>query len=193
MKLPNVAAISKFDPRLLASLRERAPDPVHAAAVLAPVLAVVLVRFVGAGPGSAAAAGAASLPSVPEVVRDWNPDADTARALDRVRDLVGRPIAANLLQNENIVEPIRPVAAATPTSSVQPIVPTIAIRPPDLKLTTVLDGRSGPIAVIDGRPRQIGQEVAPGWTLTHIDAKLRTVSLRGPSDTVHELRLLRAH
>ena len=52
-----------------------------------------------------------------------------------------------------------------------------------LKLTALLSGRSGSLAMIDGRIFKVGDEVRPGCTLRSIDAKADRIEISRPDGT----------
>jgi len=51
---------------------------------------------------------------------------------------------------------------------------------PDFELTSIMKTRRGDVALINGRLRHIGDEAAPGWTVSAIDPLGRAVTIDGP-------------
>lgn len=60
---------------------------------------------------------------------------------------------------------------------------------PGFALTAVMPHPRRPIAVINGRPRTVGEELASGWTLVDIDGGGRTVVIQGPDGTRVRVRM----
>jgi hypothetical protein len=164
------------------------PEPIAMAAMLAPVLAVIAVRWVGQGPASASASELGPAPIIPDVTPAPAPPEAIARAAERARALNGKPVSSALLrvEMEPVVERSAPVSTTTSQAQVEPDAP---ILPPSVTLTAVARGRTGPVALLDDRPRSIGDEVSPGWVIAAIDLKSRRVLLVGPKGTRHVLRL----
>jgi hypothetical protein len=67
-----------------------------------------------------------------------------------------------------------------------PLIEEIAVFKPDepgapsIHVTTIMPHPTRPLAVINGKPREIGDSVAPGWRLSGIDGKTRTVTITNP-------------
>lgn len=61
-----------------------------------------------------------------------------------------------------------------------------------LTLSSIMSTPRGPMAVISGKPRRIGEEITPGWTLQSIDAAASSVSLHGPESARSTLWLPKA-
>lgn len=90
-----------------------------------------------------------------------------------------------------------PVAFANETQRVvvQPDVPggipepEVPVAVPEFRLSSIMLGGGTPIAMIDGKVRRAGDEVAAGWTVRAIDHSDGTVSLIGPKGKQIELKL----
>ncbi|MCC5823456.1 MAG: hypothetical protein LAT64_05830 [Phycisphaerales bacterium] len=140
--------------------------------VLAPAAAVYGSRHIGAGAGDAIGAEIRPLPSVP----DFEPLTATKANPTRFADLPS-PFWAD-------PEPVQPEV-------VPEIIPEApkAKGVPEFILSTVMPHPTRPLAVINGRPRAIGDPAAPGWTLTAIDGESRQVVLTGPDGQLVRVRL----
>ena len=83
------------------------------------------------------------------------------------------PVAA---EENTVAQPVPSVPATTPTSAAAPA----------LSLTSVLRGGDGRMyAVLNGRLYTVGHEVAPGWTLTAVNAAARTATVEHASGATH--------
>ncbi len=63
-----------------------------------------------------------------------------------------------------------PIAAAPPSQPVDP--------PPAVSVNTIMSGRGGAMATVNGKLRRLNDEVAPGWIIVAIDAAAGTVTVR---------------
>jgi hypothetical protein len=139
-----------------------------AALLAAPALVLGLRIAAGLGPERAAARDARHAP--PELhPAPASPRALTASEYAALAWLetvdMNAPIACPIQTGQTIVEaPL--VEAAAPSVLGSPPEPGL----PALRLTSVLATRDGEFASINGRVLRIGDTVAPGWTLTAIDA-----------------------
>jgi hypothetical protein len=131
---------------------------------LTPVAGVLAARFVGHGPRLAAAASAVvvvELPSFPtrETAEPDRTDPAGLRSPFRVQ-----------------TEPAAPALILPEIGQPAPRIEGV----PEFSLTTVMPNPIRPLAVINGRPRALGDEAAPGWVVTGIDGDARRVTLTGP-------------
>ncbi len=131
---------------------------------LTPVAGVIGARFVGEGPSRALAAApvrVAELPRFPDRAPDTDAPFDpmAMRSPFRVQT---DPVAPALILPE----------IGQPAPRIEGV--------PEFTLTTVMPHPIRPIAVINGRPRSLGDEAAPGWVITGIDGDARRVTLTGP-------------
>jgi len=156
----------------------------------APVLVVVVARGVipVSGPTPARAARqpvpAAVELVVPPVMRVTPDQQQLARVMgERAKRAAGRsPIIARHVDvtHEEEAEPAREAAGPAP-------VPDVVA--PVVELSSIFVSRDGPIAVIAGRLRRVGDEVEPGWSLVSIDHDAGTVTLGHASGKRHEVSL----
>jgi hypothetical protein len=131
---------------------------------LTPVAGVLGARFVGQGARPASAAPAfvvAELPRFPTPEASGGEKADT----DRLRS----PFRVQ-------TEPMAPALILPEIGQPAPKIEGV----PDFSLTAVMPHPTRPLAVINGRPRSLGDEAAPGWAVTGIDGDARRVVLTGP-------------
>ena len=142
-----------------------------AAAVVAPLVCVQLVRMMDGGLAQAPAAvvpapGAAVAP--PIVARRLTPE-QTA-AVKFLQD-DGRSEVLQSPMNHPPRTVAAPVAEPTPA---QPTVDPVTT----LSVTAIMGTDTQAFASIGHTLRRVGDEVAPGWRVAEINAKLRTVLLR---------------
>lgn len=143
---------------------DRARRLILLAAFLVPSLGVLTARLVGTGPANASAS---LTPEPMAALPDIRPIIDTVPS---------DPIHAGTLTSpfwHSIQTP------NTPIEVLRPIQPT-ETRPdpdPEFRVTAVMPHPSRPLAVINGRPRSIGDTVVPNWKLTAIDGTGRSVVL----------------
>lgn len=130
---------------------------------LTPVAGVLGARFVGQGARAASAAPGFTVVQLPTFPTPGGPD-------DRGGDL------AQLRSPFRVqTEPVAPALILPEIGKPEPKVDGI----PEFALTSVMPHPSRPLAVINGRPRSLGDEVAPGWIVTGIDGDARRVTLTG--------------
>lgn len=65
------------------------------------------------------------------------------------------------------------------------------VEAPDFALTAVMPSATRPLAVIDGKPRKIGDVIAPGWELVGIDGNARCVTVRARDGRTFLVRMTR--
>ncbi len=159
-------------------------------AVLAPVLAVVLIRF--AGPQqSFAATGDVQLasPSLPSLeLSQPAPEGVLGAAAQYARQLFESGISASPFPAQEVEAGSGDTPIVSGTSLVQQPA-QFSREDPSLRVSAIMSRRAGPIAVIDSRIRSVGSKVAPGWTLDAIDEQSRTLVIRHASGRRVELTL----
>ena len=157
------------------NMPSRSPRLLHACALIAPAVIVqVCAMVLGTGrapaPAAAATPSGGSLEAVLAPPRTAEPSPPQQRALEylRQRPAVGAPIRS----------PMAHEVAQTPTTPPPPVPPTtpdtgpesVRLPLPELRLTTILGNSRGGLAAMNGRICAPGDEVAPGWRLSSIDA-----------------------
>lgn len=154
------------------------PIAQHKAALVAcglvlPGAAVLLSGLMGTGVSQLQAAVVVDetrLPIAPEadlarVVEGWNPDARIASPF-WVEPITAGPVAN---QSQQPTDP-------TPDN------PAPMVRAADsFRVTSVMPSARNPLAVIDGRPRRVGDVLDGGWKIEAINAQDHSVSLVHPS------------
>lgn len=60
---------------------------------------------------------------------------------------------------------------------------------PDFELSSIMKTRRGDVALINGRLRHVGDEAAPGWTVSAIDPLGRAVTISGPDARTVTIRM----
>lgn len=137
---------------------------------LTPIAGVLGARFVGAAPASALAATYLELPPLPTL-----PDTQPRRLPPETLAAMASPFRA--AERVLAAEAPEPEPQPEPEPAPEPPAPV-----PVFRLTTVMPHPVRPLAVINNRPRAIGDEVAPGWFLTAIHGDARQVTIRGPGN-----------
>jgi len=184
MKLPNV----------------KPQNLIAAAALVTPILLVQTVRIVfGGGPSQASAETQAQQPG-PTAPQAPAPPA-TAAALTRqqksaAEHLVSLRSAVSIYTSPfNHLAPQGAVVQIEPTTETVPDAPhpqaPIPAEVRSLTLGAVMSNDQGPIALIGGKVRSIGDVVIPGWTVSAIDPDARRVTLTsddGASVTLTQTR-----
>ncbi len=129
-----------------------------------PLLALVGVRLWLASSGPASAGAATTTESIvqPEFTPLPEPTESQRALIERARALEAVEPASPFPRSEvsAVAVPDMPAMRGEPEATVEP--------PPELTLTSVMGGRM-PVAMVNGRPRSRGDEVAPGWTIVEIN------------------------
>lgn len=151
-------------------------------ALIAPTLAVQLVRL--ASDGGPAAAPAA-VPGGPESSEGQAPAAKTRPLTTTQREAIAY-LASHALP-ESIKSPMdSPDPQPVATTQAEPVIQTPATAPaetggpepvPALRVHAIVGTRSEALASINHRLHRVGDEVAPGWRITAIDPRDRVVRL----------------
>lgn len=141
------------------------------ALLLIPAVGPAAARFAGGGVAAASAQTVPPMPTLPDLTPTPLPDsgASSPKAFSPFWYENARP------GNEHVAEPPpQPVRVETP----QPRPAPVREDPlPTFTLTALMPSRTRPLAVVNGHPAAIGDEVAPGWRLTDIDGPSRRVTL----------------
>lgn len=150
-------------------MRHNAPVLSLVAAMLVPATAMFGARYLNPTPAQAGAA----LPSVdpPALGILWL--SDLAQADPSQESTGSGPVRSPFwFDTDNTVNNrvIEQSTAPTP-----PPINRLVI--PSFQLSTIVTSGRTPMAVIDGKPRKIGDEIRGGWTLLHIDGTARTVTI----------------
>ena len=123
-----------------------------------------------AGPGPASALAEEDGYDVPDVapaaaVRTFTPEEIAARTFAESKR--GQPVGE------------APLVYPKPAPTEAPSVAAAAADPaPAISVNSIMAGRGGAIATVNGKLRRVGDEVAPGWKITAIDAGAGTVTVR---------------
>ncbi len=136
-----------------------------AAAFIIPLAIVAGARFVGGAAQHSLASIDERPPALPVIGTDPDNNPDPSRHL-------GPGHLASPFWNGSAAREYSP--QPEPTSPQPEQGPEIRET---IRLTAVMPSARNPLAVINGRPRRIGDEVVPGWTLVAIDGRERTVTV----------------
>lgn len=147
-------------------------------AVVTPLVALVLIRF--AGPSQTVAATSPPVIDTPSLPTPGVPIREESGVIASAAQYAQRLFEAGFSG-----APF-PVARPEPSASDTPPDPRAAVsseantaeEAPELQLSAIMARRNGAIAVIDGRIRTSGSEVAPGWVLETIDEPGRRIVIR---------------
>ncbi len=170
-----------------------------AAALVAPVAVVMLMRLLGTGypahsvaavpdPAPAAAPTEPTAPPAPLLASKAEVDRALAWLATHRLGIGGKKIARSPMD----FEPAAPVAAPQAPAPVAPA-PTAAraTRPTGpVNLSSVMAIEGGALATINGRIVRVGDTLEPGWTVLEIDPRGLCVLIQGPDE--RRLALTRA-
>ncbi len=156
---------------------------IAAGCAVAPLVLVSAVpSLLGSGPRrSMGASGVGVEAAVPATSK---PTPRQFEALERVRALQGFTIGAS---------PFRPAPPPTeaPETDPEPVAAPAAptrLAPPEIVLRGVMRQADGTTrALIDGKLRAVGDQVAPGWTVERIDAPSRSITLTSTDGQTHTI------
>jgi hypothetical protein len=130
---------------------------------ITPIGGVLVARFIGVGVNTSHASPSYTDPGPTTPLPPLEPQSDRATTLAALQS------------------PFRLIDEAEVREVSEPGEPTTrGTAAPVFNLTAVMPHAQRPIAVINGRPRTIGEELTPGWTLTEIDGTSRTIVINGP-------------
>lgn len=135
-------------------------------AFLAPIVAAMLIRGIGADPVAMVLAQppAQETPELP-------PPPLPVNNLDAAYAALGADPGENPFLDADAGDVAAPIAEAPR-----------AEPDPDVALTSVMAGRRGAVAILNGKPRQIGDTLGNGWSVATIDPAAGVVTLRRESD-----------
>jgi hypothetical protein len=135
-------------------------------AFIAPTLCVVGVRLLGSG----AAHANASEPVVPKQVFTFPAIEDPRRTLDTIDyTQFNSPLHFDQVYAEAQPQPQLDQAPRVP-------VPRVELRLPEFSVTSILPSPKNPLAVIEGKPRRIGDMISDGWIVESINGDDFTVT-----------------
>lgn len=136
-----------------------------------PSCGVLAARYVGAAPRAAEASAPITLLPVPSMPPYAPAD----------------PITA-----EGIRTPFRSNPVVQPAPELPEFVETAPARgDPTFTVTSIMPHPTRPLALINARPRMLGDEIAPGWRLTAFPEDQRSVVLTGPEGQQVRVRMNR--
>lgn len=141
-----------------------------AGAFAAPLALALALRALGSGPGPATAFADEDLFDMPEpaplaTVRTFTPEERAAAAFAASKR--AEPVGEAPL--------VYPKAAPVEATSAA----AAAVDPaPAISVNSIMAGRGGAMATVNGKLRRVGDEVAPGWKIAAIDAGAGTVTVR---------------
>lgn len=154
-----------------------------AGALVAPVLLAAATRIVlNAGPSVSAAGTAAVAADAPPPAPSKPPTAEQVRAMQWLAGAARARAERSPMLHLKAPEP-----AATPAAAAQ-AEPERAAERPAMALSAVLTRDGRVTALINGRLRGVGDEVAPGWTIEAIDGDALSVTVRGPDGQDAQIR-----
>jgi hypothetical protein len=146
-------------------------NPVYVAALLFPTVCVLASQFLGSGASSAKAASEKVSELEP---MQWERISFSAYQSEAISDeSIGSPF---------YFEPVEPMGQPVDSSPQDPR-PTQQVRVelPEVHVTSILPNPKNPLAIIDGKPRRIGDTLDTGWKVISINASDFTVTLRHDS------------
>jgi len=139
-----------------------------------PIVAAFAARYAGEGTGTTQAFASAPIPALPVIVPQPQTNAQPASPLALSPFWTNQPEAPQIHDPAFMPEP-------TPAID-EPLV---------LRLTAVMPNGTRSLAVINGKPRRIGDTVHPGWTLAAIDGDARTATVRSQTGEQRVIALSR--
>ncbi|MFM9957168.1 MAG: hypothetical protein ACKVZJ_03765 [Phycisphaerales bacterium] len=156
---------------------------IAAGCAVAPLVLVSAVpSLMGTGPRLSIGASPAAVENAPNV---GTPRAtpDQLAALERVRALRTASVG------ESPFRPApAPVEAPEPAPTPEPVPAPALMAPPELTIRGVMRQADGSVrALIGGKLKGVGDEVAPGWTISAIDAGARSVTLTSSDGQTHTI------
>lgn len=145
-------------------------------AMLAPPAVVLAVQLVGGWDGPT------MTPAQPVAAPSSLPTAASPRTLSPPQRAAVEYLRTHALP-EVIASPMRepaPRVESTPDPDPEPAPPEPEeiSDAPNLQITAIVQSRQGAVATVGHRMLRIGDEVAPGWLITAIDASERVVRVR---------------
>ncbi len=150
-------------------------------ALIAPLLAVQLTQLLADwGPALAQASETSQELIAPVINSSAEKPLTTAQQRAAAFLLAER---ANLAASNRELSPMyqAPQASEEPRPVPTPDLPETQDNGPKLLLTGIMAGETRQLASVNNRIVTVGDEVAPGWTITEIDVGARTVTVLGKS------------
>lgn len=138
-------------------------------AFAAPLALAMALRLLGGPPG----------PSSAFAQDEWGDEpAPSAPALFKPND---KELKAAAYAASKRDEPIGPAPLLYPKAAAAERAPAPAAAPadptPTLTVNSIMAGRGGAMATVNGKLRRVGDEVAPGWKVSAIDPVEGTVTV----------------
>lgn len=157
------------------------------ALALAPVIVVIVMRFLAPIQGTASARAAAggdnqTLLVVPPVQRPTPAQVELARRMveSSNRPFGPSPVVTRKRDSEPDIDP-----GPVPSGQETPAPPDA----PALSVTSIMTAQHQTLAVIAGKLCKVGDEVAPDWTISAIDREESVVTITHTRGHVHRLLL----
>jgi hypothetical protein len=171
-------------------LTSRVSWPVLFAAVAAaPVVAVMGMRVLSPVRGPSAALGSDNLMTPP--VQLYSPPKTPAEAFALVRTYDGVLSAGfgpSPMISKAPPKPVKPLVEAKPPAQQQPE-PQKPAEQVVLAVTSIMSRSGNPLAVINGRPRRVGDVLPGGWTVHEINGEEGQVVVRSETGEQATLKL----
>lgn len=153
-----------------------------------PVVGLIAFRLVlpAHGPSQAMA----FMPSVPFMTQTVEPRPEPVPAdpalVRAIAELAEKPFGASPVRAAAI-----PVILGNTQGSERPATAAQELLPSDVTVTSIMMGKDGPVAIIRGKRRVVGQPVAQDWTVADIDPKGGTVTVRHTRGEIKVLNIRR--
>ena len=156
------------------------------AVLLSPALVVQATRLLSNSTIATASALPASTPP-PAATRGAHPlTQQQVAAADWLLTHFGKELMQTPMERP---EPnLHPTTAVNTQTTLTPPSPeNIDLEPKHLKLTAMVGEGSSALAVLNHRLRRIGDDVAPGWKLTKVNSRLRSITITAEDGRTIEL------
>jgi hypothetical protein len=141
-------------------------SPLYIGAFIAPTIGVFAGGFLGQGARTVSAA------EEPFQVVSIEP---MSFRLDRLEEpLSSNDFIPSPFYFESQLAPIDPVVEPTPRATQRPTGPA---ELPPVRVTSILPNGKTPLAIIDGKPRRVGDTLESGWKVLSINGDDFTVTL----------------
>ncbi len=143
-------------------------NPVYVAALLFPTVCVLGSQFLGSGASSVKAASEKQAEFEP---MQWDRMSFSAHQTGAISE--------EAISSPFYFEAIEPMGHHVDSSPQDPRPPqNVRVELPEVHVTSILPNPKNPLAIIDGKPRRIGDTLDTGWTVMSINASDFTVTLR---------------
>lgn len=152
----------------------RDPHAAFAAALLSPLLVFAALRFLAdAGPSTAPAAPATIATSSEAGMEEPPPTPEVTRATAFLEAWnAGEPIPSPMRHPERADDP-KTTEADPPSLPAEIAIPEFAVK-------SVMGSGERVMASINGKVYRMGDQPAPGWRITSMDAKSKRIEITGP-------------